>query len=170
MGMLSKLKLLGLIGAGLALLITLGSMIISNWRLDKAVTDYHDAKVEVVVTGTSANAEADLGRRVEANEKITQDSLETLEKMKDEVSQPPPEPVLPPPVVKQAKVVHVGKPQPKDPTHEKVHRPQPASSNVALRALNELWVDFCKRFPTERDCRERETQAKELQANPATRS
>lgn len=158
--MLTKLKLLGLAGVGLFFVITFITNAVTTYQLHNLAHEYREAIKSTVVDGHTVNAIEQLEIRVEQNEQITKTSLGRLDDLQEEAINRPPTSL--PPQTPLVQTVIVETRQQKEPVHDVPKVVNPQSSSVALRAINELWVDFCEQFPGDSDCRKREAEGKEL--------
>lgn len=167
--MFDKLKA---IGVGFLAVLMLSSMItqgIATWQMNKSKEAYDQARVDMTTVSTNSEVLATLTQRLNQSELVGQTTKERFDQLEAEIRQPK-EAVAPAPSVnKDAKpatrAVPAKAPPTKEAVHEDLHLPSPANSNIALRAINELWIDYCKRFPGERDCRDRGLQPSNLQAS-----
>lgn len=163
--MFDKLKVFGLGFLAVIVLTSTVSQGIATWQMNKSKEAYDQARVDLNVDVTSKEVLATLTQRINKSELTGLSTKERFDQLEAELRQPKEADASVPSVKKDEKRANPAKAPPaKEAVHENLHLPSPASSNIALRAINELWVDYCKRFPGERDCRDRGIQPSNLQA------
>lgn len=147
--MFSKASIALLVGAVVISLISTVSSIMGTYKVSKQMEELQKKEVTLVEENVSAIVLTDLARQVEDNQKITAGSLERLEALKLEVDSKPNTVTVIKTEVVQATPI-------KDPAHEDPEPVQGDDLDIALRAIDELWLDYCQKFPSERDCADRE--------------
>lgn len=147
--MFTKASIALLVGAVVVSLLATVSSIVGTYKVKAALEELQEKEVTLVEENVSAIVLNELAERVEENQKITTTSLERLEALKNEVDNRPN-------TVTVIKTEVVQATPQKDSTHENLEPVQGDDLDVALRAIDELWLDYCKRFPSESDCRNRE--------------
>lgn len=171
--MLDKLKAIGTGFLAVLVLSSIVSQSVATWQMNKSKEAYEQAKVDMTTSSTNSEVLATLTQRLNQSELLGQSTKERFDQLEAEVRQPK-EAAPSAPSVNDVKAAPRGAPAKAPPTkeavHENLHLPSPNNSNIALRAINELWVDYCKRFPGERDCRDRGIQPSNLQASTTPKS
>lgn len=166
--MFTGLKIGAAIAAGLFVLSTLAGIAHTTWKLNKAVDEYKEATQEVVVEGSTVNAVEELKVKVDNNANITSNTMERLDALQLALESKPEAVPSPAPAQPIVQTIWVEARPKKDQPNETQKEPAATDTVVAMRAIDELWNDFCKRFPSERDCREREDKIRQLQTNPSS--
>lgn len=157
--MLGKLKILGLLAIGAVFIISSLAGIVGTWRVNNQLNELKDMRKDIAVEGTTATVMGELKLKVDSTNDQTKSSIERLDAIEAAlVNKPDTITVVRTEVIKQ--VIE------KDTPHETPQASKDSSLNTALMAINELWRDYCKRFPKDRSCIKRENYPGDLQANP----
>lgn len=166
--MFDKLKVFGLGFLAVIVLASTVSQGLATWQMNKSKEAYDQARIDLNVDVTGKEVLATLTQRLNQSELTGLSTKERFDQLEAELRQPKEVDASVPAIKKEEKPATRANPAKAPPTkeavHENLHLPSPANSNIALRAINELWVDYCKRFPGERDCRDRGIQPSNLQA------
>lgn len=155
--MLSKLKLFGMVAIFAVFLISSIASVVGTWRVNTALDNLAEEKKKVVVEGSENIVMDDLTRKVRDNEEITKTSMERLDELEKALNDLP-EAVT----VVNTKVIH--QIVEKDRNNEAPTSANPRSIDTALRAIDELWRDYCERFPQDGGCLKRPDYAGEVRA------
>ena len=157
--MLGKLKLLGLLGIGVIFIISSLAGIIGTWRINNQFNELKEMRTDIAVEGTTTTVMGELKRKVDSTNDQTKSSIERLDAIEAAlVNKPDTITVVRTEVIKQ--VIE------KDTVHETPQASNDDSLDTALMAINELWRDYCKRFPKDGSCIKRKNYPGDLQTNP----